>query len=96
MGLGNDVGKAAAEEIRKAAQQATTELHATATDAIHDVATEVMPQIERTAVEASGSLERAAGALCLALGGFPESLVSALDGLTVEINATIRVIRKGM
>lgn len=42
----------------------------------------------------AGQIQMAAGAVALAAGALPDSIVSALDGLTVEVSAIKVTIRR--
>jgi uncharacterized iron-regulated protein len=91
MGLGSDVGK-------NTGLSAVQEAHKAVDDAIPQVerAGEVLVEkLHQALVELGGSIERMAGSLAISLGGLPEQITTALDGLTVTVQATIKISRKG-
>jgi hypothetical protein len=91
MGLLDNAGK-------NAGQCAAEELHATVKDAIPAAQMAADEIITRTANEivtqAAGALTQAAGSMEIALGALPDSIVEALDGLTISVSPITVTIRR--
>lgn len=81
------IGDHAGEEAAKIVEQ-------TAAESLQTIEHELLPAAQAAAdalvIRASGAITQAAGALCLALGGLPEAIIDALDGMTITIKVERR------
>lgn len=84
---GKDAGESAAKELHSAIDGAIPEAQAAADELVSRIAREIVTQ-------ASGAITQAFGSMEIALGGLPESIVTALDGLTIEVSPiTVKLTR---
>lgn len=85
---GKNAGETAAQELHKAVDGAIPEAQAALDEVITRTATEIVSQLAAALTQAVGSME-------IALGSFPEALLTALDGLSVEVSPiTVKVTRR--